>query len=70
MQTRTSPRLSYGVQVAGVLATVVTALLLSGPASAHGWPVDGKQAEQALMALGIALVVGLRGVVRLDRSLG
>jgi hypothetical protein len=70
MQTRMSQGLRYGVQVGGVLAAVVTALLVSWHASAHGWPVDGKQTEQALMALGMALVVGLRGVLRLDRSLG
>jgi hypothetical protein len=70
MQTWKSQGLAYGVQVGMVLATVASGLLASWHASAHGWSVDGPQTEQALMALGVALIVGLRAMARVDRSLG
>ncbi len=70
MQTWKSQGLAYGVQVGMVLATVVTALLASWHASAHGWALEGQHTEQALMALGVALIVGLRAMARVDRSLG
>jgi uncharacterized membrane protein len=70
MQSWNSQGVRYGARVAAVLATVATGLLLGWYAAAQGWTLDGAHTEPALMALGLALVVGLRGVVRLDRSLG
>ncbi len=70
MQSWNSQGVRYGARVAGVLATVATGLLLGWYGTAQGWTLDGAHTEAALTALGLALVVGLRGVVRLDRSLG
>ncbi len=69
MQARQSQGIRYGVQVGGVLSAV--ALLLVGW---HNWalnaPLFGQPADTSLMALSLALVVGLRAMSRLDRSLG
>jgi hypothetical protein len=71
MNALNSQVMRYGVRVAGVLAAVVSVLFLGWYAGAPGWPLDGNgHNEQALMALGVALVVGLRAVARVDRSLG
>ncbi len=71
MNALNSQVMRYGVRVAGVLAAVVTGLFGSWYAGAAGWPIDGSaHNEPALMALGVALVVGLRAVARVDRSLG
>jgi hypothetical protein len=70
MQTWKSQGLRYSVQVGGVLTPVVMVLLGSWYASAQGWSLDTDQPEQALMAVGLALVVGLRAMTRVDRSLG
>lgn len=63
---------SYVLQVGGVLASVAVVVLglqawlqRPGPLGLVG-PDAG---EAALLALGVALVAGLRGVARVDRSL-
>ncbi len=70
MQSRPCHGIRYGVRV-GVVLGAVMALLLS---SWHVWAPDLHAAplhtDSALMAVGLALVVGLRAMSRLDRSLG
>jgi hypothetical protein len=70
MQARQSQGIRYGMRVGGVLGVVMVLLLSSW----HAWAQDLNgthlQTDSALMAVGLALVVGLRAMSRLDRSLG
>ncbi|MEY2842429.1 MAG: hypothetical protein RI920_466 [Pseudomonadota bacterium] len=70
MKARQSQGIRYGVQVGSVLSAVALLLL----ASWHTWVLNDAmgsiQSDTSLMALSLALVVGLRAMSRLDRSLG
>lgn len=62
---------SYGMQVLGVLTVVTLGLLAVWGVGHLSFAADlsqEKHAEPALLALGLALVVGLRGVERLEHG--
>lgn len=69
MQARQSQGIRYGVQVGSVLSAVAL-LLVAWHTWASTGALVGKQTDPSLMALSLALVVGLRAMSRLDRSLG
>jgi hypothetical protein len=70
MQSRPFQGLRYGMRVGGVLGAVMLLLLSSWHAWAQDLSAPHLPTDSALMAVGLALVVGLRAMSRLDRSLG
>ena len=66
-----SAKTMYALQVGGILTGVLALAWIAAWQS--GWLKAGhdlSQMEPALMGLGLALIVSLRGVAHVDRSLG